>query len=90
MYLCGMVLFTFRREKDTLRLVQSLHQGLRFAEPDVPFELTVLEALLSETVQQFERHHKRLLLLSESIEKEIGEVLRTAASDLTRLLPIQK
>ena len=56
----------------------------------MPFELSILEALLSETVQHFERHHKRLLMLSDSVEREIGEVLRTSAGDLTRLLPIQK
>lgn len=79
-----------RREKDTLRLVQQLHQTLKYAEETMPFELSVLEALLCETVEHFERHHKRLLLLSESIEREIGEVLKTSAGDLTRLLPIQK
>ena len=82
--------FVCRREKDTLRLVQSLHTTLKFAEADMPFELSVLESLLSETVQHFERHHKRILLLSDSVEREIGEVLKTSAGDLTRLLPIQK
>ena len=57
---------------------------------DAPFELRALEALLAETVRQFERHHKRLLLLSDSVEREIMVVLKTSSGDLTRLLPIQK
>ncbi len=41
-------------------------------------------------VRQFERHHKRLVLLSDSVEREINMVLKTSSGDLTRLLPIQK
>lgn len=39
-----------RREKETLRLVQAMRNGILGGEPDTPFELRVLEALLSETV----------------------------------------
>ena len=79
-----------RRERETLRLVHSLRSGILSAEADMPFELTVLEALLAETVRQFERHLKRLLLLSESVEREVTHVLKASSGDLTRLLPIQK
>ena len=70
--------------------MHSLRSGILGAEENVPFELSVLEALLSETVQQFERHLKRLLLLSESVEREVTYVLKASSGDLTRLLPIQK
>ena len=79
-----------RRERETLRLVHGVRSGILGADADVPFELRVLEALLSETVRQFERHLKRLLLLSESVEREVTHVLKTSSGDLTRLLPIQK
>ena len=79
-----------RRQKDTLRLVQALRSGILGADDDVPFELRVLEALLSETVNQFERHLRRLLLLSEMVEREVTSVLKSSTGDLTRLLPIQK
>jgi hypothetical protein len=39
-----------RREKETLRLVQAMRNGILGGEADMPFELRVLEALLSETV----------------------------------------
>ena len=78
-----------RREKDTLKIVQAMCRGIS-SGADTPFELRALEALLAETVRQFERHHKRLLLLSDSVEREIMVVLKTSSGDLTRLLPIQK
>lgn len=71
-------------------MVQGLRTGILNAEEGVPFELRVLEALLSETVRQFERHLQRLLLLSDTIEREVTLVLKSSAGDLTRLLPIQK
>ena len=82
--------FEYRRERETLRLVHGVRSGILQADAEVPFELRVLEALLSETVRQFERHLKRLLLLSESVEREVTHVLKSSTGDLTRLLPIQK
>ncbi len=82
--------FKYRRERETLRLVHGVRSGILQADAEVPFELRVLEALLSETVRQFERHLKRLLLLSESVEREVTHVLKSSTGDLTRLLPIQK
>ncbi len=56
----------------------------------LPFELRVMEALLDETARQFERRHRRLELLSVSIEEDISKNLRNSGSDLQRLLPIQR
>ena len=63
--------------------------------PPLPFELAVLEALLSETVRQFERRHRQLRLLATGVEDDIGRTLRKAggagdvasSSELQRLLP---
>lgn len=73
-----------------MKVVQAMYSGIRFADAGVPFELRALEALLAETVRQFERHFKRLQLLSDSVEQEIQVVLKTSRGDITRLLPIQK
>lgn len=73
-----------------MKIVEAMCNGILGAEAGVPFELRVLEALLGETVRQFERHYKRLQLLSDSVEREVQIVLKTTSSDLTRLLPIQK
>ena len=80
----------YRRERETLKVVQAVHGTIKNASASLPFELKVLEALLAETVRQFERRHKRLQLLSDSVEREIGSVLGNSMGDLTRLLPIQK
>ena len=66
--------------------------------PPLPFELAVLEALLSETVRQFERRHRQLRLLATGVEDDIGRTLRKAggagdvasSSELQRLLPIAR
>ena len=66
--------------------------------PPLPFELAVLEALLSETVRQFERRHRQLRLLATGVEDDIGRTLRRAggagdvasSSELQRLLPIAR
>lgn len=73
-----------------MKLVQAMFSSITAGEAEEPFELRVLEALLSETARQFERHHKRLQLLSDSVEQEIELVLKSSSGDLTRLLPIQK
>ena len=57
-----------------------------------------LEALLSETVRQFERRHRQLRLLATGVEDDIGRTLRKAggagdvasSSELQRLLPIAR
>lgn len=78
-----------RRDRDTARLAQSVLDHVAEASP-LPFELRVLEALLDETARQFERRHRRLELLSVSIEEDISKNLRNSGSDLQRLLPIQR
>lgn len=60
------------------------------APPALPFELRVLEALLAETVRQFERRRQRLALLADTAEEEISKSLRKAAGDMQRLLPVQR
>ena len=65
-----------------MKVVQAMYSGIRFADPGVPFELRALEALLAETVRQFERHFKRLQLLSDSVEHEIQIVLKTSSGDI--------
>ena len=58
--------------------------------PALPFELRALEALLAETVRQFERRRQRLALLADTAEEEINRSLRTNAGDMQRLLPVQR
>lgn len=80
---------TARRDRDTARLAQSVVDRVAEASP-LPFELRVLEALLDETARQFDRRHRRLELLSVSIEEDISKNLRNSGADLQRLLPIQR
>lgn len=72
-----------------MRLAQSVLDNISEAGP-LPFELRVLEALLDETARQFERRHRRLELLSQSIEEDISKTIRGTGADLQRLLPIQR
>ena len=78
-----------RKDRDTLRLTQSVVNNVSEAGP-LPFELRVLEALLDETARHFERRQRRLELLALSIEEDIQKTLRQDAADLQRLLPIQR
>ena len=78
-----------RKDRDTLRLTQSVINNISEAGP-LPFELRVLEALLDETARQFERRQRRLELLAMSIEEDIQKTLKQNAADLQRLLPIQR
>ncbi|CAL8471666.1 g11208 [Coccomyxa elongata] len=82
-------IFPCRRDRDTARLAQSVLDHVAETSP-LPFELRVMEALLDETARQFERRHRRLELLSVSIEEDISKNLRNSGSDLQRLLPIQR
>ncbi|CAL5223414.1 g5926 [Coccomyxa viridis] len=83
------VLFPCRKDRDTLRLTQSIINNVSEAGP-LPFELRVLEALLDETARQFERRQRRLELLAMSIEEDIQKTLKQNGADLQRLLPIQR
>ena len=83
------ILLHRRKDRDTLRLMQSVVNNVSEAGP-LPFELRVLEALLDETARHFERRQRRLELLALSIEEDIQKTLRQDAADLQRLLPIQR
>jgi magnesium transporter len=42
----------------------------------LPFELAVLEALLAETVRQFERRHRQLRLVADGVADDVRRALR--------------
>lgn len=93
-----------RREKDTAALAASIRANIR-AQPELPFELRVLECLLADTVHFFEAKGARLEFLMDSVLAEVVRVLHGNGRsswlgcgsgimphhvDLQRLVPIQR
>eukprot|EP00884_Botryococcus_braunii_P019556 jgi/Botrbrau1/6284/Bobra.0129s0029.1 len=87
-------LFPCKREKDTLRVARAVQASLYHNVTGMPFEMRALEALLAETVWQFERRYRQLKMLADGMEEEVSHMLRfsseSATIELQRLLPIQK
>jgi magnesium transporter len=90
--------FPCRRPADTAALLAAVDAAAAAAAAPFgpPFELGVLEALLSESVRHFERRTRQLRVLADGVASDVGRALRWAGGaaastgELGRLLPVQR
>ena len=83
------VLFPARRLQDTVRVAQAIKSALA-QRSALPFELKVLESLLSETAQTFDKKTKRLGMVAETVMEDINRNFHASAAELQRSLPIAR
>ncbi|PRW56958.1 Magnesium transporter MRS2-4 isoform A [Chlorella sorokiniana] len=83
------VLFPSRRLNDTVKISQSIKAAIVQTSP-LPFELKVLEALLSETARAYANKSKRLAIVAETVLTDINTTFSSSAGELQRLIPIQR
>ncbi len=83
------VLFPAPRLQDTVRVAQSIKSAL-VQKSALPFELKVLESLLSETAQSFDKKSKRLSMVAETVLDDISKSFHGSAGELQRSLPIAR
>jgi magnesium transporter len=78
-----------RRLNDTVKISQSIKAAIVQTSP-LPFELKVLEALLSETARAYANKSKRLAIVAETVLTDINTTFSSSAGELQRLIPIQR
>ena len=83
------VLFPAKRVGDTIRVAQSIKSALH-QRSALPFELKVLEALLSDTAQAFDKKTKRFNMVAETIMDDINNNFSASAAELSRIIPIAR
>lgn len=83
------VLFPARRLQDTVRVAQAIKSALA-QRSALPFELKVLESLLSETAVTFDKKTKRLGMVAETVMEDINRNFHASAAELQRSLPIAR
>ena len=83
------VLFPARRLQDTVRVAQAIKSALT-QRSALPFELKVLESLLSETALSFDKKSKRLGMVAETVIDDISKAFHGSAGELQRSLPIAR
>lgn len=83
------VLFPARRLQDTVRVAQAIKSALA-QKSALPFELKVLESLLSETATMFDKKSKRLGMVAETVLDDISRSFHGSAGELQRSLPIAR
>lgn len=76
-----MVLFPTKRLPDTVRIAQAVKSAIS-QRSGLPFELRVLEALLSEATRALEGKCKRLGVVAESVVSEINANFHSSAGEL--------
>jgi len=81
------VLFPARRLQDTVKVAQAIKSALT-QKSALPFELKVLESLLSETASMFDKKSKRLGMVAETVLDDISRSFHGSAGELQRSLPI--
>jgi len=83
------VLFPSQRLQDTVRVAQTIKSALA-QKSALPFELKVLESLLSETATMFDKKIKRLGMVAETVLDDISRSFHGSAGELQRSLPIAR
>lgn len=83
------VLFPARRLADTVRIAQAVKSMLG-QRSVLPFELKVLESLLSETALAFDKKSKRLRMVAETVMDDINRSFHASAAELQRFIPITR
>lgn len=92
------LIFPAKRAADTAALLAAVDAAAAASSTPFgpPFELAILEALLSESVRVFDRRARQLRLLADGVENDVARALRWAGGaaastgELGRLLPVQR
>ena len=88
-YADKVVLFPARRLQDTVHVAQAIKSAI-IQRSALPFELKVLESLLSETASAFDKKTKRLGMVAETVMEDINRNFHASAAELQRSLPIAR
>lgn len=83
------VIFPTKRLQDTVKVAQAVKSSL-MQRSVLPFELKVLEALLSETARAFDTKSKRLAMVAETVIEDINRNFHASVAELQRLIPITR
>lgn len=83
------VLFPSRRLSDTVRVAQAI-KSMITQRSALPFELKILESLLSETALAFDKKAKRLGMVAETVLDDINRSFHASAAELQRFIPIAR
>jgi magnesium transporter len=83
------VLFPSRRLSDTVRVAQAI-KSMITQRSALPFELKILESLLSETALAFDKKTKRLGMVAETVLDDINRSFHASAAELQRFIPISR
>lgn len=73
--------------RDTIHTAQSIKTAVD-THSSLPFELKVLESLLSETTQDFDKKYKRIWMVADTVMDDLNQNFHQAAAELSRFVPI--
>lgn len=73
--------------RDTIHTAQAIKTAIDTSS-SLPFELKVLESLLSETTQDFDKKYRRIWMVADTVTDDLNQNFHQAAAELSRFVPI--
>lgn len=73
--------------RDTIHAAQTIKTAID-TKSSLPFELKVLESLLSETTQDFDKKYRRIWMVADTVMDDLNQNFHQAAAELSRFVPI--
>lgn len=83
------IVFPCRRMTETIHVAQTVKRSIS-QRSALPFELKVLESLLSETTSYFEKKYQRLVMVADTVTEDINQSFHETAAELQRFIPITR
>lgn len=73
--------------RDTIHTAQTIKTAID-TKSSLPFELKVLESLLSETIEDFDKKYRRIWMVADTVMDDLNQNFHHAAAELSRFVPI--